>query len=149
MCIRDRKCAHRMQQKVIRRNAETQGHSHIHGKHGSESNDIRQAFPSMCQPHAEKWHQVQEGQSKRGDQSARPLKRQNRKEILGQIINDSHRAIRPAYRNQIASKNVALGETGVLHHLAQLHIVEHFHPQRFVSPHRLVYACLLYTSRCV
>ena len=46
--------------------------------------------------------------------------------------------LRPMNRNQIFAEDVALAEAGILDHLAQFHVVEHFHAQRLVRAHGFV-----------
>src|ERR1700686_5236201 len=92
----------------------------------------------MCQPNPEKRHEIQKGQSERRDESAPPLKGQYREEVLREIVDHASRAMRPANRNQVCAEYVALREARILYHLAELHIVEHFHAQRFVSSHSVV-----------
>ena len=47
-------------------------------------------------------------------------------------------AAHPVKRNQVLAKDVALGEARLLDDFAQLHVVQHFHAQRPVSPDRVI-----------
>src|SRR6266436_1337531 len=83
----------------------------------------------MCQTDAKKWPEIQKPQTQNTNHRPPPLKGKYGKKILGEIVDDAESALRPAERNQILPKDIALGEARVLDHLAQFHVVEHFHAQ--------------------
>ena len=59
------------------------------------------------------------------------------KKFLVRLSTTPHRAFRPADGNQILAENIALRVAGVLHHLAQLHVVEHVEAQSLICAQRL------------
>src|ERR1019366_6043781 len=92
----------------------------------------------MRHPNAQKRSQVQKSQAKTRQQRSPPLKRQNRKEILGKVMDHAHGAGGPANRNQVLSERNALLVSTVLDHLAQLHIVQDFKTQRVIRSDGLI-----------
>src|SRR6266436_2203082 len=83
----------------------------------------------MCQTDAKKWPEIQKPQTQNTNHRPPPLEGKHGKKILGEIVDDPESAPRPAERNQILPKDIALGEARVLDYLAQFHVVEHFHAQ--------------------
>src|SRR5438132_4342276 len=92
----------------------------------------------MCQADTEKRPEIQKTQTDYGGHCSPPLEGKHGKKVLGEIVDDSERALCPAEGNQIFAKNISLGEARVLDYLAQLHVVEHFHAQCAIRADRVI-----------
>src|SRR5882672_756190 len=92
----------------------------------------------MCQADTEKRSEIQKTETDYGGYRPPPLERKHGKEVLGEIVDDSEGALRPAEGNQVLAKNIALGESRVLDYLAQFHVIEHFHAQCAIRADRVI-----------
>ena len=92
----------------------------------------------MCQPDTKKRTQIQKSQTHNGRHGSPPLERKHGKKVLGQIVDHAERPLGPAQRDQILPINIALDKARILDHLAQLHIVDHFHAQRTIRTDPLI-----------
>src|SRR5260370_14321925 len=92
----------------------------------------------MWKGDAKKWPEIQKTQTHPGGHRSPPLEGKHGKKILGEIVDNAESALRPAEGNQVVSKNIALGEPGVLYYLAQFHVVEHFRAQGAIRADRII-----------
>ena len=127
-----------MQKKIIWRHCRPERDSVINQKQRTQRDDVRNARPSLGQPDAKKWSEIQTTQADYGDHGSRPLKRKHGKKILGEIVDDAESALGPMERNEILPGNIALSEPRVLDYLAQLHVVDHFHAQGAIRTDRFI-----------
>src|SRR5215470_6820669 len=94
----------------------------------------------MRKKNSNKWHQIQKGKTQPGSKDSPPLKRQNSEKILREITHDAQCSMGPVQRDQVFSKDIALGITRIFDYFAQFHVVKHLQPQPLIGADGFVHA---------